>query len=226
MTLEEALKYNSDNASLMVKRLEQEIAEGSDAIHNHHNATRLITADALDDLGREQEAKFLREQGPFRIADGKVIAQRYTKPWSRDTDTANHYNRAIDSVNRITDWNVDWDHTPTFFSLDTREHGDQPADGEKVFSEHDFPVHGLLGVHPYDHTVDGPSEKPSHAVHVTQAAAELRKHLNELVAPYIDGAEVQDVENLNNHLDALARNPITVDIHPAATTRLPSREQQ
>lgn len=215
LTLQQALKYSTETADLMVKALEREIGQGSDAIHNHHNATRLVTADALDDAGREQEAKWLREQGPFRLSEGKVIPQRYIRP-----DRHLHHYPTFHIINRISDWQVDPNFMPAFFRLDTRESGDHPADNETVFSEHDFPVHGMLGEHPYNPEEGMHTLNPVETFHVKDYGKRKADHFRRVVEPYRDQAEIQDLEELEQRLQTLEKAPYTEDLVPGATHRL------
>jgi len=206
-----ALKYNEETAALMLKRMQQEIDEGSDAIHNHRSVTRLVAADALDDAGRSQEAKWLRTQGPFRIADGKVIGQVYVK------GVPNHrYFSAVGALNRMSDWEANTSHLPLFMRYDNRKHSNQEVDNETVFSGHDFPVHGKLEMVPHG----TPDNGAGIVIHATEYPKKLADAFRSLAAPYRNGANPQEVEEFDRAVADIENSPVTEDVHPEATDRL------
>lgn len=200
--LGKVLRFSASESD--VHHLLNEIATNPDHQHTPDSAHRLVTADALDEVGRSQEANWLRQRRPVAVRDGKVVAQRYTK-----THVHNAMFPVCDAINRATDWeyphdefgSTSWKHSafgipnPT---LDQRKRLNFGADGHR---------HGMLEEY------DAGGNETGNVFHVTEYPDWFAKKYEQSLTDggFWDGMEPADRDAVRHALNHMRNVPVTED---------------
>jgi hypothetical protein len=207
-SLNKALRYAAEDAQNLLSQM----AANPEHLHTHDSVLRLVAADALDEVGRSDEAKYLRQRRPVAIRGGEVVPQNYTKEHVRRSELNLRH-----ALNRATDWEFNEASIPLTYShhkITSEQTSAPPTEEDHKNNNYSALSHWNGWLESFDRSLPLHADDPNAEVlHYTQypewLANKYREALNE--GGHWDGMTPEDRDAVLSRLHELSQSPVTKD---------------